>query len=272
VYLVALFSKKCPANSDDGSRQAGYFRMHDNIYWGNEREGEISVASSLTNGGMRATRHNVVTSQGINFSMENGLVCQGTAVWCAKLVCRAGSSMDRPLRREARRRFFCTDNSGLCLCTHKLNHLAKNTAKNSCLAAPCPPNGHRGGSWCVKLCQKTRVSKLAPVQLHMGRAKFLRRRTRFEFFVARFATPRRQGQGTAGTCTIPGKKNGDVSILSAISPRDKERVLHHAESRGSMHLSFELNDSTHLGLCSANSTERRAPLVQRRSWYRINLM
>ena len=38
--LQPLFLKKCPANSDDRSRQAGDFRMHDNKDWGNEREGE----------------------------------------------------------------------------------------------------------------------------------------------------------------------------------------------------------------------------------------
>ena len=130
---------------------------------------------------MRATRHNVVTSQGINFSMENGHVCQGKAVWCAKLVCRAGSSMDRPLRREARRRFFCTDNSGLFLCTHTLNHLAKNTAKISCLAATCPPNGHRGGSWCVKLCQKTRV-KTGTCAIAHGARKFFAQEDKIGIF------------------------------------------------------------------------------------------
>ena len=38
--LQPLFLKKCPANSDDRSRQAANFRMHDNKDWGNEREGE----------------------------------------------------------------------------------------------------------------------------------------------------------------------------------------------------------------------------------------
>jgi hypothetical protein len=40
VYLAALFVKKCPANSDDGSRQDGGCLMHDSVDWGNERGGE----------------------------------------------------------------------------------------------------------------------------------------------------------------------------------------------------------------------------------------
>ena len=165
VYLAALFVKKCPANSDDGSRQdrLPYARQ---CRLGQRKGRGIFQSQALTPMEVFVQRdHNVVASQDINFSMENGHVCQATTARCAKLECRSESSMDRPLRREAWRRFLCTDNSCLLLC---YAHTRITWQKIWRLAAPSPPNGHRCGSWCAKLCQNTSVQTLAPVRFAHG--------------------------------------------------------------------------------------------------------